>query len=598
MKQRWIAGLLLAAALLALFPASALGAGAADSGFGDVALTAWYCKDVTYARSLGIVSGVSATEFAPVRSITRGEFVTILGRFLTTLPQPEPPAETETVTETETAAETETGLGAEEPTKAATEPVEAPFRFADVPEDAFYAPYVYWTFEHGLVYGVNDKDFEPDRNITRQEIGTILYRAEAFPGLPAFPVVNEPFVFLDEADVAGFAKEAVSALQRQGLMLGDEHGNANPTASASRAEATALIVRFAGAALGHTHAYVQTEQTAPTCTQAGLDCFRCDCGSVYATVREAALGHDYQLTGQDGVYTYYACSRCGAETSRLIPRHIYNGEGKLLNSQMYEYLNTYAAMYPELIRVYTAGTSVNGAEIRAVELGRGSRYILMNGCIHACEYVTTNYLLRVIDEYAYAYVTDGSIRGHRIKPLLDQFTLVIVPCANPDGRLRETTKLTNSKLNANKVDLNHNFPVPGWPVAGDNNPGAWAGSEPETQTLMRLVEQYPVELVLDCHTMGDTIYYADSLCSSGLKARSLAIANTFKKDSGYVVQPFSSANGGFANYFRRAGKPGLTIEMLPAHYGYDLEAGDFAKLIWSKINSMPALAMELLRDGK
>ena len=88
MKKRTLALLLAAVLVLNGLPLSAGAETPAGSGFDDVTLTAWYCKDVTYAHALGLVAGVSATEFAPLRTITRGEFVTILGRFFMALLAP------------------------------------------------------------------------------------------------------------------------------------------------------------------------------------------------------------------------------------------------------------------------------------------------------------------------------------------------------------------------------------------------------------------------------------------------------------------------------------------------------------------------------
>ena len=90
----------------------------------------------------------------------------------------------------------------------------------------------------------------------------------------------------------------------------------------------------------------------------------------------------------------------------------------------------------------------------------------------------------------------------------------VVPVANPDGLINGT------RQNAAGVDLNRNFPATSWRsdesytyppgiederrvVANRTNlssPGEHAGSEPETQALMRLVERLRPPLVLDLHS--------------------------------------------------------------------------------------------------
>ena len=51
-----------------------------DTGFSDVAADAWYTGAVEYVRDSGLMSGTSATTFAPVAVCTRSQAVTFLYR--------------------------------------------------------------------------------------------------------------------------------------------------------------------------------------------------------------------------------------------------------------------------------------------------------------------------------------------------------------------------------------------------------------------------------------------------------------------------------------------------------------------------------------
>lgn len=54
----------------------------ADNKFTDVPASAWYLDELNYALANGYISGTGDNTFSPSGNITRGQFVTILGRML------------------------------------------------------------------------------------------------------------------------------------------------------------------------------------------------------------------------------------------------------------------------------------------------------------------------------------------------------------------------------------------------------------------------------------------------------------------------------------------------------------------------------------
>lgn len=60
-------------------------------------------------------------------------------------------------------------------------------RFADVEASAWYAPSVSWAASKGIVSGVGDGKFEPNRNITRQEMAVIMAGYLAWKGIDTTP---------------------------------------------------------------------------------------------------------------------------------------------------------------------------------------------------------------------------------------------------------------------------------------------------------------------------------------------------------------------------------------------------------------------------
>jgi protein MpaA len=124
------------------------------------------------------------------------------------------------------------------------------------------------------------------------------------------------------------------------------------------------------------------------------------------------------------------------------------------------------------------GHSVQGREIRATRVGdEGAAVnVLVVGDVHGNEPA--------------GEAIAGALRRER----MDGVTFWLVRTANPDGRAADT------RQNARGVDLNRNFPWRWRPGArGTYFPGRKAGSEPETQALMRLVERVRPQLAIYYH---------------------------------------------------------------------------------------------------
>ena len=173
--------------------------------FTDVPESRWSYPYIQQLYDAGVVSGTSATTFEPTAVVTRAQFVTMLA-----------------------------GL------QGADVSAYTSGRFTDVPANAWYAPYVNWAADNGVVYGVSDTEFAPDDEITRQDMAVMLCRyAEQFgiqlgTGTPAV-------TFTDEADIAGYALPAVQALQRAGVISGMPDGSFRPRDTATREQACVVL---------------------------------------------------------------------------------------------------------------------------------------------------------------------------------------------------------------------------------------------------------------------------------------------------------------------------------------------------------------------
>ena len=173
--------------------------------FTDVPESRWSYPYIKQLYDAGVVSGMTATTFAPAENMTRAQFVTMLA-----------------------------GLQGADVSAYKTG------KFTDVPADAWYAPYVSWATENGVVYGVSDSAFAPDANISRQDMAVMVYRyAERF-GIRLGTDVP-PVTFADAGDIAAYALPAVQALQRAGVISGMPDGSFRPREHMTREQACVVL---------------------------------------------------------------------------------------------------------------------------------------------------------------------------------------------------------------------------------------------------------------------------------------------------------------------------------------------------------------------
>ncbi len=231
MKKRFISLLLLLAMLLTMLPVGAVavksdGTQAAvqtetktetktaqeeeqkQNPFQDVASGDWFFDAVQYARVNGFFSGTSATMFTPNGTMTRGMFVTVLGRMAGVDP---------------TGYSEDTG-------------------FSDVPANIYYCPYVKWAEKYGITGGTGAGKFSPDAYINREQMATFFVRYFEVFNADYDTGVNITTTPADIDAVSAYARESVLKLWKTGLLGGDGI-SFNPKGNATRAQAAMLCMR-------------------------------------------------------------------------------------------------------------------------------------------------------------------------------------------------------------------------------------------------------------------------------------------------------------------------------------------------------------------
>ncbi|MBR3077985.1 MAG: S-layer homology domain-containing protein [Oscillospiraceae bacterium] len=176
------------------------------ASFKDVSNKAWYKAAVDYVAERGWMSGVSSTTFAPNMKVTRGMAVTVLAKVA------------------------EADLSAYEPA------------FADTEAGKWYTKAAAWAADKGIVAGLGDGMFAPNRVITRQDLAVMLNSFIQFMEyeLPA----AEPKSFNVISDISGYAMDGAYVCSSIGLINGYDDGGFHPAAGATRAQLAQMIMRM------------------------------------------------------------------------------------------------------------------------------------------------------------------------------------------------------------------------------------------------------------------------------------------------------------------------------------------------------------------
>lgn len=174
--------------------------------FTDVNDNDWFYDVVLYAYDNGLMTGVSATEFAPNQTTTRGMIVSMLARL-------------EGVTSAEDAG------------------------FADVAANDWYATAVNWAASVGVVNGYEDNTFRPNAPITREQMAAILYNYADYKGYDVSARADLSD-YADAADVSGWAEDVLSWANAEGLINGMTATTIDPQGATTRAQTAAMFERF------------------------------------------------------------------------------------------------------------------------------------------------------------------------------------------------------------------------------------------------------------------------------------------------------------------------------------------------------------------
>ncbi|MFS0855008.1 glycosyl hydrolase 53 family protein [Paenibacillus taichungensis] len=179
----------------------------------DLQSYSWAIKEVQNLYGKGIISGMTDTRFSPQAELTRAQFLQMIMK----------------------------GIGESRLPDTSTS---APM---DVKSDQWYSDFVRLGLEMGIVQGRADGSFAANERITREDMAVMLNRAvQVMKQNTSATVDTTPnsTAFNDNADIAEYAKQAVAAMQEQGLLKGMADGSFAPKLHANRAQGAVAVARM------------------------------------------------------------------------------------------------------------------------------------------------------------------------------------------------------------------------------------------------------------------------------------------------------------------------------------------------------------------
>lgn len=168
----------------------------------------WAKESIEFVAARGLLNGTGNNKFSPDTSMTRGMFVTALGRL----------------------------AGADVSSYTTSS-------FTDVKAGSYYLGYIEWASKNGIVNGTGNGKFAPDQSISREQLAVIMQNYAKAIGFE-LPKAHAENTFADNAKIGSYAKDAVKVMQMAGVLAGKNGNKFDPQGTATRAEVSAVLKRF------------------------------------------------------------------------------------------------------------------------------------------------------------------------------------------------------------------------------------------------------------------------------------------------------------------------------------------------------------------
>lgn len=248
----------------------------------------WFAENVAFAYSHDLFAGTTTTQFSPNAYMTRGMFITVLGRFAgygqwdeleewsgvlgitngTAINIREQTNTSDTsvilgrtggagqfvrVLDTVSVGLDKakwykiqfgsvTGFVRANMNDSTAKPLLFVYEgsFADLPNGEYYTGYAQWANIYGLMSGISSTSFAPNQYIRRQDICLMFY--DYLTSYCGRTISNASAgVFTDDSSISSYARDAVYAMKNIGVVNGYTDGSFHPLGFATRAEVATMF---------------------------------------------------------------------------------------------------------------------------------------------------------------------------------------------------------------------------------------------------------------------------------------------------------------------------------------------------------------------
>lgn len=194
-------------------PVPVISAAPSRLSYKDVPLDYEFIEGIDFVSCLKLMNGTGENTFEPNGGITRGMLVTVLGRLAQINP--------------DDYINADGGWS----------------RFADVPAESWYSPYIGWAAKNGIVLGYSDGSFKPDTVVTHQQFYVVMKRYMEANLFRFAEVKTDGSAYPDFDQVDSWAQDA-ALLCGATEIIPSTDGRLNPFSTLSRGELAHSIMKY------------------------------------------------------------------------------------------------------------------------------------------------------------------------------------------------------------------------------------------------------------------------------------------------------------------------------------------------------------------